>query len=148
MKLQGGMPSHIFASFGVQSAINQGLGPAARYIIGDGSTVTAGINAVNVQTSAGMLPLVGDFFINPAPPYPFNTSGSSGPTGAATSSIYLLQANELEMADLMPMGRTELAKVADTVRFYISEYTVLAVKAEPWQGIVKNVSENSPTRHT
>jgi hypothetical protein len=45
------------------------------------------------------------------------------------------------MADLMPVGRTELAKVADTVRFYISEYTVLAVKAEPWMGIVKNVLE-------
>ena len=87
-----------------------------------------------------MLPIVGHFFVNPSIPYPTNTAGSSGPEGAAISSIYLLQVSELEMADLMPIGRTELAKIADTVRFYVSEYTVLAVKAEPWMGIVKNVS--------
>jgi len=28
----------------------------------------------------------------------------------------------------MPIGRTELAKLADTIRFYINEYTVMAVK--------------------
>ena len=27
----------------------------------------------------------------------------------------------------MPVGRTELAKLADTIRFYINQYTVLAV---------------------
>jgi len=67
------------------------------------------------------------FFINAATPYPYNTAGSSGPEGAASSSIYLLQVPELEMVDLMPIGRTELAKIADSVRFFISEYTVLAV---------------------
>jgi hypothetical protein len=67
------------------------------------------------------------FFINPSTPYQYNTAGSSGPEGAASSSIYLLQVPQLEMVDLMPIGRTELAKIADSVRFFISEYTVLAV---------------------
>ena len=140
-RLQGGQPTHLFASFGMQMEVNEIVSPAARYITQDGTTVTAGVHAVNYQSPAGILPLVGDFFVNPATPYPFNTGGSSGPTGASVSSIYLIQLNELEIVDLMPVGRTELAKVADTVRFYISEYTVLAVKAEPWFGIVKNIAE-------
>jgi len=141
VRLQGAQPTHIFCSFGMQSQINQIQGAQARYIQQDGTTVTSGINAVNYQSPAGSLPIVGDFFINPASPYPTNVVGSSGPEGQAVSDIYLLQVPELEMADLMPVGRTELAKVADTVRFYISEYTVLAVKAEPWQGKIINVSD-------
>lgn len=141
VRLQGGQPTHFFCSFGMQNQVNQIVAPAARYIMADGSTVTAGIHSVNYQSPAGVLPVVGDFFINPAIPYPYNAVGSSGAEGAASSSIYLLQVPELEMADLMPVGRTELAKIADTVRFYISEYTVLAVKAEPWMGQIKNVND-------
>lgn len=140
-RLQGGQPTHFFTSFGMQSQINQIVAPSARYVMQDGNTVTAGINAVNYQSPAGVLPVVGDFFINPSIPYPYNTVGSSGAEGAASSHIYLLQVPEIEMADLMPIGRTELAKIADTIRFYISEYTVLAVKAEPFMGIVKNVND-------
>jgi hypothetical protein len=141
IRLQGGQPTHIFASFGQQMKVNQIMGAKAQYWMNEGTMVTGGIHAQNYQSTAGVMPLIGDFFINPAPPYPFNNAGSSGPTGAANSNIYIIQNGEIEMADLMPIGRTELAKVADTVRFYISEYTVLAVKAEPWMGIVKNVQE-------
>lgn len=141
VRLQGGMPTHFYCSFGMQSQINQKVGAQARYISNEGTTVTAGINAVNYQSPAGILPVVGDFFINPATPYPYNTAGSSGPEGASTSNIFLLQVPELEMADLMPVGRTELAKIADSIRFYVSEYTVLAVKAEPWMAMLKNVSD-------
>lgn len=141
VRLQGGQPTHFFSSFGIQNQVNHLVGAQARYIVANGTTVTAGIHAVNYQSPAGMLPIVGDFFINPAIPYPYNTAGSSGAEGSAMSSIYLLQLNGLEMADLMPVGRTELAKIADTVRFYLSEYTVLAVKAEPWQAQVINVSD-------
>ena len=138
---QGGQPTHLFSSFGQQMKVNQIMGAKAQYWMNEGTMVTGGIHMQNYQSTAGVLPLIGDFFINPTPPYPYNAAGSSGPTGAAVSNIYLIQSGEIEMADLMPVGRTELAKVADTVRFYISEYTVLAVKAEPWMGIVKNVLE-------
>jgi hypothetical protein len=141
VRLQGGMPTHFFCSFGMQSVINQIVAPQARFLVENGTTITAGVNAFNYQSPAGILPIVGDFFINPATPYSYNTAGSSGPEGQATSDIFLLQVPEIEMADLMPVGRTELAKVADTIRFYISCYTILAVKAEPWCGIVKNVND-------
>jgi hypothetical protein len=127
VRLQGGQPSHFFCSFGMQNQINQIVAPQTRVVVENGTTVTGGIHAVNYQSPAGVLPIVGDFFINPSTPYPYNTAGSSGPEGAASSSIYLLQVPELDMVDLMPIGRSELAKIADSVRFFISEYTVLAV---------------------
>ena len=142
VRLQGGQPTHFYMSYGMQSQVNQILGSQARYFLNEGTTVTGGIHAVNYQSPAGVLPVVGDFFINPATPYPYNTGGSSGPEGASTSTIFLLQVPELEMADLLPVGRTELAKIADTIRFYISEYTVLAVKAEPW--MAKTINVNDP----
>jgi hypothetical protein len=49
--------------------------------------------------------------------------------------------NEMEMVDLMPVRRTELAKIADTVRFFVSEYSVLAVKAEPFMAALLHVSD-------
>lgn len=140
-RLQGGQPTHFFGSFGMQNQLNQIVAPQARYIVQNGTTITAGVHAVNYQSPAGVLPFVGDFFINPSIPYPYNTAGSSGAEGSAMSSIYLLQIPELEMVDLMPIGRTELAKIADTIRFFISEYTVLAVKAEPFMVQIKNVND-------
>lgn len=140
-RLQGGTPTHFFCSYGMQIQINQILSASARYITSDGTTVTGGIQGNNYQSTAGVLPVVGDFFCNPATPYPYNTAGSSGPTGNTVSSIYLIQLDEMSMVDLMPVGRTELAKIADTIRFYISEYTILAVKAEPWFAMATNVSD-------
>jgi hypothetical protein len=141
IRLEGGQPTHVFCSFGVQNQLNSLLLGDLRYIASAGTTVTMGLNANNIQTPAGVLPLIGDFFINPASPYPVNQAGSSGPQGYPISNVYVLNVPELEMVDLLPVGRTELAKVADTVRFYINEYTVLAVKAEPWQAVIANVAD-------
>lgn len=141
IRSQGGQPTHVFCSYGVQNQLNSLLLGDLRYIAQQGTVVTMGLHANNIQTPAGVLPLIGDFFINPTSPYPYNQAGSSGPQGAAVSNVYVLNVPELEMVDLLPIGRTELAKIADTVRFYINEYTVLAVKAEPWQGVLQNVSD-------
>ncbi len=143
IRLQGGQPTHVYCSYGVQNQINSLLLGDLRYIAQQGTVVTMGLHANNIQTPAGVLPLIGDFFINPASPYQYNQAGSSGPQGASVSSLYVLNVPEIEMADLLPVGRTELAKIADTVRFYINEYTVMAVKAEPWCGVIQNI--NDPT---
>jgi len=139
IRSQGGQPTHVLCSYGVQNQLNSLLLGDLRYVASQGTTVTMGLNANNISTPAGVLPLIGDFFINPTSPYPYNQAGSSGPQGAAVSSVYVLNVPELEMVDLLPVGRTELAKIADTIRFYINEYTVLAIKAEPWQAVIKNV---------
>ena len=234
IRLQGGQPTHVFCSYGVQNQLNTLLLGDIRYIAQQGTVVTMGLHANNIQTPAGVLPLIGDFFINPATPYPYNqTAGtplttvgvangtgteavagtavfnktshglvvgqtvvlsamshpleypagtynvaalglttpadyftlypvgssvplafggdtdsltvtpqeSMGTQGYSQSSMYILNIPEIEIVDLLPIGRTELAKIADTVRFYINEYCVLAVKAEPWQAMITGISD-------
>ena len=137
----------IYCSFGQQNVINQIISPASRYVIqldSDKNNVTAGTNVTSYSSTLGPLPVIGNFFVNPVLPYPYNTAGSSGANGNPTAStIYLLRHDDqgVQMADLMPLGRTELAKIADSVRFYINEYTVLTVKGEPWVGMITNVGE-------
>lgn len=141
IRLQGGSPSHIFTSFGMQSIINRLLFSDMRININQGNVVTAGVHVVNYQSPAGVLPVVGDFFINPATPYPYNTSSSSSNNGGPQSNLYVLQVPELEVVNLVGLSRSELAKIADTVRFFVYEYLTFAVKAEVFQGVVKNISD-------
>lgn len=146
IRLQGGQKlDGIYCSFGIQAVVNQIVSPAARYYVSmdKENLVMAGDHVVSYQSPLGPIPVIGDFFCNPALPYPINYAGSSGATGNLVSNIYFLRHDEqgCQMVDLVPIGRTELAKIADTVRFYINEYTVLAVKAEPWNGILSNVSD-------
>lgn len=146
IRLQGGNKvDGIYLSFGLQAVVNQIVSGAARYIIAGESSqkLPAGDHVVSYMSPVGSVPVIGDFFCNPALPYPINAAGSSGATGNLVSNVYFLRhdAQGCEMADLVPIGRTELAKIADTVRFYINEYTVLALKAEPWVGVLTNVSD-------
>jgi hypothetical protein len=146
IRFQGGNKiDGIYLSFGNQTTVNQIVSPAARYIItGEASArVTAGDHAVAYMSPLGSIPVIGDFFVNPALPYPDNAVGSSGASGSGLSTVYFLRHDDqgVQMVDLVPLGRTELAKIADTVRFYVNEYIVLALKAEPWTGNVYNVAD-------
>jgi hypothetical protein len=135
----------IYLGFGLQTQVNAIVSPAARYFISvdKDATVQAGDHATVYMSPLGSIPVIGDFFCNPALPYPYNAVGSSGAAGSGLSSVYFLRHDEqgVQMVDLVPLGRTELAKIADTVRFYLNEYTVLALKAEPWVGMVYNVGD-------
>jgi len=138
----------IYCSFGIQNVINQIISPANRYFINlDQKNITlgAGDNVVSYQSPIGPIPVIGDFFVNAALPYPDAAGGSSGTSGSAMSTVYFLRHDNqgVEMVDLVPLGRTELAKIADTVRFYVNEYLVLALKAEPWIGELTNVQDLS-----
>lgn len=149
VRLQGGSKiDGIYCSFGQQNVINQIVSAAARYVVSLDSRenlITAGDHVVSYQSALGPIPVIGDFFCNPALPYPIDSTGSSGATGNGVSNIYFLRHDEqgVQMADLVPLGRTELAKIADTVRFYVNCYLVLALKAEPWTAQLTNVQEPS-----
>jgi len=146
IRLQGGSKvDGIYLGFGLQIQVNAIVAAAARYYINvdqEGRFV-AGDHATAYMSPLGSIPVIGDFFCNPALPYPENEAGSSGSIGAGLSTIYFLRHDEqgVQMVDLVPLGRTELAKIADTIRFYINQYTVLALKAEPWVGMIQNVSD-------
>jgi hypothetical protein len=137
----------IYCSFGQQNVINQIVSPAARYFVqtdAESGNIHAGNHVVSYMSALGSIPVMGDFFVNAALPYAFAANaGSSGSAGNTVSPIYFLRYDEqgIQMADLVPIGRTELAKIADTIRFYLNEYTVMAVKAEPWIGALINVAE-------
>lgn len=147
IRIQGGTKlDAIFCSFGIQVVVNQIIGTQARYFIQNDSnadSLKAGAHVVSYQSPIGPVPVIGDFFVNAALPYPIDAAGSSGATGNIVSNVYFLRYDEqgCQMVDLVPIGRTELAKIADTVRFYLNEYTVLAVKGEPWVGALTNVSD-------
>lgn len=147
VRLQGGSKlDGIYLSFGLQAVVNQIVSPAARYFIkndAEAGNIHAGDHVVTYMSPIGPIPVIGDFFVNAALPYPINAAGSSGATGNLVSNIYFLRHDEqgCQMVDLVPIGRTELAKIADTIRFYLNEYTVLAVKAEPWIAALTNVQD-------
>jgi hypothetical protein len=155
IRIQGGSKlDGIYCSFGQQNVINQIVSPAARYVISLDSRenlLAAGDHVVSYTCAMGPIPVIGDFFANPALPYPFVDPngqlgiGSSGATGNIVSNVYFIRHDEqgCQMVDLVTLGRTELAKIADTVRFYVNTYLVLAVKAEPWLGALTNVLEPS-----
>ena len=146
IRLQGGSKiDGIYMSFGMQTVVNQIVAPAARYFVNvdQDPSLHAGEHTTHYMSPLGSIPVVGDFFCNPALPYPANAVGSSGAAGIPLSSVYFLRHDEqgIQTVELVPLGRTELAKIFDTVRFYINEYVVLALKAEPWVGVLENVSD-------
>jgi hypothetical protein len=149
IRLQGGSKiDGIYMSYGLQNVVNQIISGQTRYFVNNeskGNTLTAGDNANTYMSTLGPIPIIGDFFCNPTLPYPYNAAGSSGSAGNVFSDIYFLRhdAQGIEMVDLVPIGRTELAKIADTVRFYINQYLVMAVKAEPFEGELLNVQDTS-----
>lgn len=146
VRLQGGNKiDGIYLGFGLQTQVNAIVSPAARYYINvdQEGRLTAGDHVTAYMSPLGSIPVIGDFFCNPALPYPYNEAGSSGSQGSGLSSVYGLRHDEqgVQMVDLVPLGRTELAKIADTVRFYLNEYLVLALKAEPWVFRIDDVAD-------
>lgn len=146
IRLQGGNKiDGIYLGFGLQTQVNAIVSPAARYFINvdQEGRVVAGDHVTAYMGPLGSIPVVGDFFCNPALPYPYNEAGSSASTGSGLSSVYFLRHDEqgVQMVDLVPLGRTELAKIADTVRFYLNAYLVLALKAEPWVARIDDVAD-------
>lgn len=135
----------IYLGFGLQTQANSIVSPAARYIIAseNSNEFRAGDHVVSYMSPLGSIPMIGDFFCNPALPYPYNAAGSSGAAGSGLSTVYFLRHDEqgVQMVDLVPLGRTELSKIADTVRFYLNEYIILALKAEPWCAMLTNVGD-------
>jgi hypothetical protein len=116
VRLQGGNKlDAIYLSFGLQAVVNQIVSPQTHYYINIdqvAGNLAAGDHVVQYASPIGSVPIIGDFFCNSALPYPAtNSAGSSGPQGLPFSDIFFVRHDNqgLEMADLVPVGRTELA---------------------------------------
>lgn len=142
---QGGMATHIFTSLGVAADINNLYNNYSQVIINgnDRQALMFGNMVRNVSTIAGVWDVVGDFFLNPGNTYPNAGGTSSYPTGAATSTAFVMAMPFVEMRDLKTIGMEELGRVADKRSFYVNEYTALKLTAEPWCAKIINIGEQT-----
>lgn len=140
---QGGMATHMFTSFRVGDKINNLYNSAAQVIVnGDGrDDLTLGNYVTKIRTSVGVLKVVTDFFINPGNTYPLSNGVESTPSGADTSTVFILAMPHISMKDLQSLGMEELGRIADKREFFVNEYTALKLKAEPWCAKIINVKD-------
>jgi hypothetical protein len=142
-----GYLSHIFCSAGVGIDLNNIYNTQQQLIVnmnGNGSgtdNLTLG-NFVRVaRTIAGEAEIVPNYFINPGTPYgqgnPY--SASSGPTGVATSTVFLLAMQFINYEELLPMSKVDLAVVADKRDFMVIESGTITLRAEPFCAKIINV---------
>ena len=141
---QGGRATHVFTSFRVGDKINNLYSSAAQVIInGSGrDDLTLGEYVTKIRTSVGVLNIYTDFFINPGNTYPLSNGAISTPSGAETSTVFILAMPHISMVDLRPIGMEELGKTADKREFFVNEYTALKLKAEPWCAKIINVKDS------
>ena len=140
---RGGMATHIFTSIRTGINLNNLFNSFAQVIINQSErdNLTLGNKVRDISTVAGTLSIVPDFFLNPGNTYPNSDGSSSAPSGAATSSAFILAMPHLSMRDLQAIGMEELGRVADKTSFYVNEYTALKLKAEPWCGKIINLDD-------
>jgi len=139
----GGMATHIFASINTAQNINELFNQYSQVIINgnDRQNLILGNLVKKISTVVGELEVVGDFFINPGNTYPLKNGASSTPSGATTSTVFILAMPYIEMRDLKKIGMEELGRVADYRSFYVNEYTALKNTAEKWCAKIENVAE-------
>lgn len=141
---QGGFATHIFSSFRVSDKINNLYASAAQVMVVNGETrdsLVYGERVKSILTSIGNLEVIPDFFINPGNTYPLSNGVASTPSGATTSTMFILSMPYISMVDLQGLGMEELGRTADKRDFYVNEYTALKLKAEPYCAKIINVKD-------
>lgn len=141
---RGGMATDLFCSIRTGININNIYNGNERVVVNmgdDRQNLTWGQQVARVSTVAGMLNIKPDFFINPGNTYPDANGASSSPSGQATSTVFVLAMPHIKMVDLQRVGMEELGKTADKYDFFVNEYTVLKLKAEPWCAKIINVDD-------
>lgn len=140
---RGGQATHIFTSIRVGINIDNLFNQYAQVVINqnDRDSLRLGNKVRDVSTVAGVLSLVPDFFLNPGNTYPLPNGSSSFPSGATTSTVFVLAMPYISMKDLKPLGMEELGRTADKREFYVNEYTALKLTAEPWCAKITNVAD-------
>ena len=140
---QGGQADTVYASFRTSANLNNLYNIYSQVIINgaDRQALTYGNMVKNISTIAGVLDIVPDFFLNPGNMYPLANGSSSTPSGATTSTVFIVAHPFLEMRDLKPLGMEELGRVADYRKFYVNEYTAMKLAAEKFCAKIINVAD-------
>jgi len=127
----GVIPTAIYCSWQMKRAINQSLAGDVRVNLTDGNSVSTGVDVGFYQSMVGKLPFVPTFaIVDDATTYVASSN--------TVSDIYIVTEkfngqDILFMEDLIPLGKSYLARTGTAVPFMVTEDTVLVCKSEEMQ---------------
>lgn len=143
---QGGYDGNhmMYVSHGNAIALDNIYNNDSQVIINqDRGNLTFGNRVTRVRTHIGEMGIQPAYFLNPGTPYPSgNNSNSSAPTGTTLSTIFILPMDYIEISELLPLTKENLAKTNDTERFFVKTYIVPTLTAESYAAKIINVKEN------
>lgn len=147
IQAKGGYATHIFASPRVQADINNIYNSTNQVIVNmaGAQNLTLGQTVSQAQTAVGLLPIIGDFFLNPGNTYTLPNGSSSTPLGATTSTVFILNMDYISYKFLQTPVVEDLGKVGDKREFFVKTYAALKLTAEPWCAKIINVKDNTLT---
>ncbi len=125
----------LYCSYGMKKAINEALAGDIRVNVDQTNNVNIGVNVVRYQSMIGTLPIIATTAIaDDTTTYPGNT----------VSNLYIVTEQTqgqqvLYMEDLYPLGKGYLDRTGASVKFMVTECTVLVCRAEEFQAVIENV---------
>lgn len=153
---QGGEATHLMTSLRTKQNIDNtyfnSTANGARLVINDGKrdSLTAGELIGQINTSAGTIEVLPDFFINPPNLITLPNGVQSTPSGAITSTAYMININFINFVNLMTdgvegMALQRLGRRTDKNEFFVKMYTVLEVLATEYCVRITNIDDTLPT---
>lgn len=128
-------PTAIYTGFGMQRVIDDSLSGDVRVNLDSGNEVSTGLRVKNFASMAGNLPFINTFAIQgDTTTYAGNTVEDIiivAETSQGQSVIY--------MEDLYGLGKADLAKTGASIKFMVTECTVLVNRAEEFQIQIQNI---------
>lgn len=128
-------PTAIYTGFGMQRAVDDSLSGDVRVNLNSWNEVSTWLRVKNFSSMAGDLPFVNTFAIQwDAATYPGNT----------VEDILIVCENAqgqsvIYMEDLYGLGKADLAKTGASIKFMVTECTVLVNRAEEFQIKLTNI---------
>ena len=147
---RGGMATHIVTSFRTKQNLNNtyfnSSSNAAQVIINDGDRTNLAMGEIvnKIETSAGQLKVVADFFLNPGNTFTLPNGTSSTPSGATTSSAFIINEAFLNFVNLEDLTLQPIAITQDKREFFVKIYTMLELTAEEYFCKIYNIDDTQP----
>lgn len=142
---RGGMSTHMFVSTRTGININNTYNGNERIQITTGGGSQEGLQwgntVASVQTVAGNLRIVPDFFLNPGNTFILPNGSSSSPSGAATSKAFIISEPYVAFKVLSGLMLETIGKTADKDEFFVRTYAALKVTAEKFMAKIENIND-------
>jgi hypothetical protein len=142
---KGGIATHMFTSFRTAQNINNTYNNNQSLQViktgGDDTNITWGEIVPKINTSVGQWKVIGDFFLNPGNSFTLPNGSQSTPSGATTSTAFVISENFINFVNLQPMVLEMLGKRTDKEEFFVKIYTMLEVLATEFMCKITNIDD-------